>query len=80
LEEVASGWDPNQQRRVARYLVQLSDVLEQQDELKGFQTVEDAAKACRAVLGEEQAAALADRLGWSAFVAESRIMTRLMRT
>jgi hypothetical protein len=55
----------NEQRRIVRYLVKLADLLEQQDTLKGFQTIEDAAKACREVLGAEEAKELAERLGWS---------------
>ena len=52
-----------QQRRIARYLEQLSVALEDQNKLKGWETHEDAAKACRAALDEERVAELAQELG-----------------
>lgn len=53
------------QRNVARYLQRLANVLEEQDNLSGFETIEDGAAACQAVLGVEGARDLAGRLGWS---------------
>ena len=55
----------NEQRRIVRYLEKLADLLEQQHTLKGFQAIEDAAKACCEVLRAEEAKELAERLGWS---------------
>jgi len=52
-----------QQRQISTYLRRLAVALEDQDRLKGWQTAEDAAEACRLVLGPEQARKLADRLG-----------------
>ena len=48
-----------------QYLKRLADSLEAQDGLAGFETIEDAAAACRAVLGAAGAEALAGQLGWS---------------
>lgn len=55
-----------QQRRIARYLERLAVALEVQHKLNGWQTHEDAAKACREALGEERAAELAQELGGGA--------------
>jgi ParB-like chromosome segregation protein Spo0J len=65
LDDLAAKLDRSEQRRIVRYLQKLVDLLESQDDLKGFKTIDDAASACRAVLGEEEAKNLADRLGWS---------------
>jgi hypothetical protein len=65
LENIVSRLDQNEQRRIVRYLEKLADLLEEQDTLKGFQTIEDAATACSAVMDEEQSKELAERLGWS---------------
>jgi hypothetical protein len=56
-----------QQRRVARYLERLAVALEDQHKLKGWETHEDAAKACRAALDEERVADLAQELGSGAY-------------
>jgi len=53
------------QREIVQYLKRLADSLEAQDSLAGFETIEDAAAACRAVLGAAGAEALAGQLGWS---------------
>ncbi len=50
------------QRRIAQYLQRLAVALEDQDGLEGWAT---AAEACRLVLGEERAAELGERLGWT---------------
>ena len=50
---------------MVRYFEQLAERLEAQDALDGFEAIDDAATACRVVLGTEKAAALAERLGWS---------------
>ncbi|MDQ3692165.1 MAG: ParB N-terminal domain-containing protein [Chloroflexota bacterium] len=52
-----------QQRQIALYLRRLAVSLEDQAELVGWEDPGDAADACRLVLGEEDAAALAERLG-----------------
>ncbi len=52
-----------QQRRIARYLERLAVALEDQRRLKGWETNEEAAEACRETLGEEQAGELARELG-----------------
>ncbi len=69
VERVGDVFTPaerRKQREIARYLQKLADALEDQDRLSGFETFDDAAVACRAVLGTEAARELADRLGWSA--------------
>ncbi len=65
VERVVSALDRNQHRQIARYLERLAASLEEQERLDGFKTIEDAAEACRAVLGQDRAQELADRLGWS---------------
>ena len=69
LERIGDAFTPverRNQREIARYLQRLADALEDQDKLAGFETIDSAAAACRAVLGTEAARELADRLGWSA--------------
>jgi len=66
LENITTVLDPSDQRRLVRFLEKAADVLEEQGRLKHFETFESAAKSCRALLGEEQARELAERLGWSA--------------
>jgi hypothetical protein len=56
-----------QQRRIARYLDRLALALEDQHKLKGWETHEDAAKACRVALDEERVAELAQELGSGAY-------------
>jgi len=51
------------QRRIALYLQRVAVALDDQYRLDGWETAEDAAEACRLVLGEERAAALAEQLG-----------------
>lgn len=58
-----SSRERKRQRRIARYLERLAVALEDQHKLKGWETHEDAAKACRDALGEEAAAELAQELG-----------------
>ena len=53
------------QRKLVRYFTELAIMLAQQDDLPGFDSIEDAVQACTAVLGEEKAAELAETLGWS---------------
>jgi hypothetical protein len=55
------------QRKITDYLMKLVDLLEEQDELPDFETLNDAAEACRAVMGNDLASALADRLGWTSY-------------
>ena len=69
LERIGDAFTPSErrnQREIARYLQKLAGALEDQDQLTGFKTIDIAADACRAVLGETAARELADRLGWSA--------------
>ncbi len=54
------------QRNLVRYFERLAGVLEEQDKLKAFDTIDDGADACRAVLGAKKAKDLGERLGWSA--------------
>jgi ParB-like chromosome segregation protein Spo0J len=65
VENIVSRLDQNEQRRIVRYLQKLADLLEEQDTLKAFQTIKDAATACCVILGEENSKELAERLGWS---------------
>jgi hypothetical protein len=51
------------QRRIAQYLQRLSVALADQHELKGWENSEDAADACRLVLGADRARELAQTLG-----------------
>ena len=66
LSDVFTSLDRTGHRQIARYLQKLADLLEEQDSLEKFETIGDAAHACVAVLGEEEAAELGKRLGWSA--------------
>lgn len=52
-----------QQRRITRYLERLSVALGDQHKLKGWETNEEAAEACRATLDDEQVAELVQELG-----------------
>lgn len=52
-----------QQRRIVQYLERLAVALEDQLDLEGWETAEDAAGACRLVLGEDKAALFGERLG-----------------
>ncbi len=52
-----------QQRRIVQYLQRLAVALDDQYDLDGWESAEDAAEACRLATGEERAAALAERLG-----------------
>lgn len=51
-----------QQRRIASYFKRLAVALGDGDELAGWSSDEDAADACRLVLGEDEAAELGERL------------------
>jgi hypothetical protein len=52
-----------QQRQIASYFKRLAVALEDGDDLDGWTTDEDAAAACRLVLGADPAAELGERLG-----------------
>jgi ParB-like chromosome segregation protein Spo0J len=52
-----------EQRRLAHYLERLAVALEDADDFASWQTADDAAEACRDVFGDEDALALAERLG-----------------
>lgn len=67
-EALASMFTPAErrtQRKLVRYFERVADLLEEQENLDGFGTIRAVADACRAVLGDEKAEALAGRLGWS---------------
>ncbi len=66
LDGVFNALDRTGHRQITRYLQKLADLLEEQDDLDKFETIDDAARACIAVLGEEEAEELGKRLGWSA--------------
>lgn len=66
LTDAFTPADRRNQREIVRYLQRLVVALEDQEKLKAFETIAHAADACRAVLGNEAAKALAARLGWSA--------------
>jgi ParB-like chromosome segregation protein Spo0J len=66
LGDFFTSRERRQQRRIARYLERLSVALGDQHKLKGWETNEEAAKACRATLDDEQVAELAQELGSSA--------------
>jgi len=55
-----------QQRRITRYLERLSVALGDQHKLKGWETNEKAAKACRVTLEDEHVEQLAQELGTGA--------------
>jgi len=55
-----------EQRRLVRYFERLSVSLDDGDDFENWQTADDAAVACTAVLGAEDAAELAERLGRTA--------------
>lgn len=63
IAELFKPQERRQQKRVARYLERLAVALDDQHGLGGWETHEDAAEACREVLGGERAAELAQRLG-----------------
>ena len=63
LWTVASPVDPRYQRPLVQYLEEVAHALERRDVLPHFNTIDDAASACRAVLGNDGAKALAERLG-----------------
>lgn len=52
-----------QHRQIAHYLVRLAAALEDGDDLEGWSMADDAAYACKVVLGPERARELAERLG-----------------
>jgi hypothetical protein len=65
LERLVDAYDPNEQRRIVRYLERLTPVLEEQDRLRGFEMFDDAARACILSLGEKRARELGHQLGWT---------------
>jgi hypothetical protein len=68
IEVLGSAVTPGEradQRKLVRYFTELATMLAQQDDLPGFESIDDAVQACTAVLGEEKAAELAETLGWS---------------
>jgi ParB-like chromosome segregation protein Spo0J len=71
LGEVVGGVftsrERRQQRHIASYFSRLAVALDEQHELDGFTTFEDAAQAIELVLGEDRALDLAQRLGLAAY-------------
>ncbi|MDP9455395.1 MAG: ParB N-terminal domain-containing protein [Actinomycetota bacterium] len=63
IAELFKPQERRQQKRVAHYLERLAVALDDQYGLKGWETHDDAAEACREVLGGERADELARRLG-----------------
>jgi len=63
LGDFFSSRERRQQRRIARYLERLAVALEDHHRLKGWETNDDAVKACRAALDRERLAELAQELG-----------------
>ncbi len=66
LERLITPAERIAQRNLVRYLERLAAVLEEQNELTGFETIAAGAEACRVVLGAEKAKELGEQLGWSA--------------
>lgn len=62
-ERLFTAKDRREQRRLARYLERLSVALDDQYGFESWQNAADAADACRAVLGDEDAAEVGGRLG-----------------
>jgi two-component sensor histidine kinase len=58
--------DRRAQRRLAQYFERLAVALEDQYDLEGWDTHDDAAEACRSVLGTETVSELAQLLGETA--------------
>jgi ParB-like chromosome segregation protein Spo0J len=67
LVDIFTPAERRAQRRFGRYLDRLASALEEQYSFEGFETFETAAKACRAVLGDDQAKELAKSLGPSSW-------------
>jgi ParB-like chromosome segregation protein Spo0J len=66
LERLLTAKDRRDQRRLARYFERLSVALDDGDGFENWQVAADAAEACRAVLGDEDAAELGGQLGSAA--------------
>ena len=62
-KNLLSSTERRNQRRIAQYLQRLATALDDQFELNEWDTHAQAAEACLAVLGEEEAEALGQRLG-----------------
>ncbi len=67
VKDLFTKGERKQQRRLAKYLERLAVSLNDQYELEGWRTHQDAVDACRAVLGDERASALAIDLGSPAY-------------
>ena len=68
LGDFLTSRERRRQRRIARYLERLSVALGDQHKLKGWETNEEAARACRATLDDEQLEELAQELGAGAYI------------
>ncbi len=60
---VFTSGERREQRAIASYIRRLVVALEDSDDITGWDTAEDAADACRLVLGHDDAADLGERLG-----------------
>lgn len=60
---VFTSGERREQRQLTSYFRRLAVALEDSDDLTGWDTAEDAAEACRLVLGADAAADLGERLG-----------------
>lgn len=60
---VFTSGERHEQRQLTSYFRRLAVALEDSDDLAGWDTAEDAAEACRLVLGHDDAADLGERLG-----------------
>ncbi len=63
ISDLFKPQERRQQKRLVRYLERLAVALDDQYRLGGWETHEDAARACQEVLGGEGAAELAQHLG-----------------
>jgi hypothetical protein len=62
LGAVFSSKERREQRRLVRYFERLALALDDGEAFANWETSGDAAQACRAVLGEDEATELAERL------------------
>lgn len=67
MSGIFTSAERKQQRRIARYLGRLAVALDDQHDLDGWETAEEAAQSCRLVLGDERASELAFLLGDGAY-------------
>ena len=66
IERLVTPAERMAQRDLVHYFARVADLLEEQGDFTGFETIDAGAEACRVVLGDTKAKELAARLGWSA--------------